>query len=161
MYWEFGFSRCELLQIEWINSKVLLCSTGNYVQYPVINHNVKNMKKNVYRCITESICCTVKFSVQQKLTQYCKLTIHKQNKFFVKKHVLMSSLLLWSTKAQSHGRDKGALRNCVRHGSGSSHREEKMQQILTSFSYWLRAIPKIFTSTRLVQTLLFDTEMHA
>ena len=27
--------------IEWINNKVLLYSTGNYIQYPVINHNGK------------------------------------------------------------------------------------------------------------------------
>ena len=26
---------------EWINNKVLLYSTGNYIQYPVINHNGK------------------------------------------------------------------------------------------------------------------------
>ena len=37
--WECGISRCELLYIGWINSKVLLYSTGNYIQYPVINHN--------------------------------------------------------------------------------------------------------------------------
>ena len=30
MGWEFGISRCKLLSIEWMNSKVLLCSTGNY-----------------------------------------------------------------------------------------------------------------------------------
>ena len=34
--WEFGISRC----IEWMN-KILLYSTGNYIQYPVINHNEK------------------------------------------------------------------------------------------------------------------------
>ena len=39
MEWEFGISRCKLLYIEWINNKVLLCSTGNYIQYSVINHN--------------------------------------------------------------------------------------------------------------------------
>ena len=27
--WEFGISSCKLLCIEWINSKVLLYSTGN------------------------------------------------------------------------------------------------------------------------------------
>ena len=27
--------------IGWINNKVLLYSTGNYIQYPVINHNGK------------------------------------------------------------------------------------------------------------------------
>ena len=36
MEWEVGVSRCELLYIEWINNKVLLYSTGNYIQYPVI-----------------------------------------------------------------------------------------------------------------------------
>ena len=33
---EFGISSCKLLYIEWINSKILLYSTGNYTQYPVI-----------------------------------------------------------------------------------------------------------------------------
>ena len=42
MDWEFGVSRCKLLYTEWINSKVLLYSTENYVQYPVINHNGKD-----------------------------------------------------------------------------------------------------------------------
>ena len=41
MEWEFGVSRCELLDREWINNKVLLYSTGNYIQYPMINHNGK------------------------------------------------------------------------------------------------------------------------
>ena len=27
----------------WINNRVLLCSTGNYIHYPVINHNGKKM----------------------------------------------------------------------------------------------------------------------
>ena len=39
--WEFGISRCKLVYIEWINNKVLLYSTGNYIQYPLINHNGK------------------------------------------------------------------------------------------------------------------------
>ena len=33
---EFGISKRKLLYIEWINNKVLLYSTGNYIQYPVI-----------------------------------------------------------------------------------------------------------------------------
>ena len=37
--WEFGISRCKLVYIGWINNKVLLYSPGNYIQYPVINHN--------------------------------------------------------------------------------------------------------------------------
>ena len=45
MDWDFRISRCKLLYIEWINSKVLLYSTGNYIQYPLINHMEKNTKK--------------------------------------------------------------------------------------------------------------------
>ena len=41
MDWEFGVSRGKLLHIAWINNKVLLYSTRNYIQYPMINHNGK------------------------------------------------------------------------------------------------------------------------
>ena len=54
--WEFGVSRRKLFYMEWVN-KVLLYSTGNYIQYPVINHNGKE-----YICITESLCCTVEIN---------------------------------------------------------------------------------------------------
>ena len=43
--WKFGISRCKLVYIEWINNKVLLYSTGKYIQYPVINHNGKEYEK--------------------------------------------------------------------------------------------------------------------
>ena len=46
MEWEFGISRCKLLYIEWINNKVLLCSTGSHIRHPVINHNTK--KNEIY-----------------------------------------------------------------------------------------------------------------
>ena len=55
--WEFVVGRCKLVYREWKNSKVLLYSTGNYIQYPVINHNGKEYEKE-YICITESLCCT-------------------------------------------------------------------------------------------------------
>ena len=41
MDWEFGVDICKLLHLEWINNKVLVYSTGNYIQFPVINHNGK------------------------------------------------------------------------------------------------------------------------
>ena len=44
--WEFGVSRCKLLYTGWLNNKVLLYTTGNDVQYPVINHNGKEYFKN-------------------------------------------------------------------------------------------------------------------
>ena len=46
MDWEFEISRWKVLYIRWINSKVLLYSTGNYIQCPVLNQNGKNMKNN-------------------------------------------------------------------------------------------------------------------
>ena len=47
-YWKFGISRCKLAYI----NKVLLYSMGNYIQYPVLNHNGKENKKQcVYMCI--------------------------------------------------------------------------------------------------------------
>ena len=48
--WEFGMSKYELLYIRWIKNKVLLYSTGNYIQYPMINRN-----GNEYIGITESL----------------------------------------------------------------------------------------------------------
>ena len=35
--WEFGVNRCKLLHLEWIDNKVLLCTTGNYVLAPGID----------------------------------------------------------------------------------------------------------------------------
>ena len=45
MEWKVEVSRCKLLDIEWISTKILLYSTGNYIQYPVINHNGKEYRK--------------------------------------------------------------------------------------------------------------------
>ena len=45
MEWKVEVSRCKLLDIEWISTKILMYSTGNYIQYPVINHNGKEYRK--------------------------------------------------------------------------------------------------------------------
>ena len=43
--------------------QVLLYGTGNYIQYPVINHNERNMKKDmcvrvcIYMYIKRNHCC--------------------------------------------------------------------------------------------------------
>ena len=42
---EFEISRGKLLYREWINNKVLLYSTGSYIQYSGINHNGKEYEK--------------------------------------------------------------------------------------------------------------------
>ena len=51
MDWEFGVN------------KILLYSTGKYIQYPVVNHNGKEfLKEYVYVYITESLCCTAEIN---------------------------------------------------------------------------------------------------
>ena len=42
---EVGINRCKLLYIEQINNKVLLYSTGNCIQYPMINQNGREYSK--------------------------------------------------------------------------------------------------------------------
>ena len=44
-YWSgLPFPSPKLLYIEWINNKVLLYSTGNYIQNPITNHDGKGRK---------------------------------------------------------------------------------------------------------------------
>ena len=74
MEWEFGVSRCKLLCIGWINDKVLLYSTGNYIQYPVINNHGKEYLKSMYIYMYIYVKLN-HFAVQQKLTQHCKSTL--------------------------------------------------------------------------------------
>ena len=42
---KFGISRGKLVYTGWINKEVLLCSTGNDIQYPVTNYNGKEYEK--------------------------------------------------------------------------------------------------------------------
>ena len=53
----------------YINNKVLLYSTENYIQYPMINCNGKEYIKNVYIyiCITESLCCIAETNIVNQL----------------------------------------------------------------------------------------------
>ena len=39
MDWEVGISRYKLLCIGWTNNKILLYSTQNHIQYPMMNHS--------------------------------------------------------------------------------------------------------------------------
>ena len=44
MDWGAGISTCKLLYKEWINNKILLHSTGNYIENPITNHDGKGRK---------------------------------------------------------------------------------------------------------------------
>ena len=48
---EFGMSKCKPVYIDWISNKVLPYSTGNYIQYPGINHNGKEYEKECVICM--------------------------------------------------------------------------------------------------------------
>ena len=44
---------------DWVTNTYILYSIGNYIQYPVINHNGKKYEKDyiyMYVCISESLC---------------------------------------------------------------------------------------------------------
>ena len=57
--WEFRVSRGKLLHLGWIGNKVLVYSTGNYIPSLGIDHDKREYeKKNVYMCMTNSLCCT-------------------------------------------------------------------------------------------------------
>ena len=64
----WGWNKCKLLHLERRNNKVLLYSTGNYIQFPEINHNGKEYNKIIYMCITESLCCIAESSTHYKST---------------------------------------------------------------------------------------------
>ena len=49
-------------------NKALLCGTGNYIQYPVINQDVKEYEKEcICIYIYESLCCTTENNTTLKI----------------------------------------------------------------------------------------------
>ena len=58
MDWDLGVNRGRLLPLEWISNEILLCSTRDYVQSLMMEHdNVR--KKNICVCVTGLPCCIV------------------------------------------------------------------------------------------------------
>ena len=49
MDWEFGFPDADYLYIEWIKNEILPYTTGNYIQYPMIDHNEKYEKEYILK----------------------------------------------------------------------------------------------------------------
>ena len=83
---EFGVSRCKLLSRGWINSQVLLQSTGlqlNSLWQIIRDRTWKRICMCVYTYlyiyVCEMPCCT------QKLTQHCKSTIFNKERVSVSK----------------------------------------------------------------------------
>ena len=83
-------SRYKLLHLEWINNVVLQYSTGNYIQFPGISHNgKKNIKKNLYMYITESLYCIAEIGTTLQVN-YISIKIYLP--IF---QIITMSLLLW------------------------------------------------------------------
>ena len=59
---EFGVIS-KLVFIGWINNTALLHSTGNYIQYPLINLNGKENENEYILCISESLCCVAEINI--------------------------------------------------------------------------------------------------
>ena len=49
--WRLVISRYKLLYIEWVDNKILLYGTGNYIQYPGTNHNRKITLRKKCTCV--------------------------------------------------------------------------------------------------------------
>ena len=87
--WEVGLSGCNLY-MEGINNKVLLYSTENYIQCPMVNHNGKEyFLKRIYIHMNH-------FAVQPQLTHCKSVLLHKKEKVFISYYLffLYSSLIL-------------------------------------------------------------------
>ena len=57
--WAFGVSGCKLFRLERTSNEVLLCSIGNSLQFPGIDHDGKAYKKECLPlCVTDSLRCT-------------------------------------------------------------------------------------------------------
>ena len=76
MDWEFGVGRCKLLYLEWIHNKGLLYSTGNYIQYPVVNNNGKEYKKRISVCVRAESLCTAEIGTTLQIS-YISIKINK------------------------------------------------------------------------------------
>ena len=91
MEWEFEVSRCQLVYTGLIN-KILLYSTGNYIQYPVINCNGKECKKRMcIVCIAELLCIADLHNIVNQL--------YFSKKFFKGKSVWAVSLFYLKIKS--------------------------------------------------------------
>ena len=60
--WKFGISRCQLIYLRWINNKILLYTTGNYIQYLMINLREKNFSINYISRQNSSQVILLKYS---------------------------------------------------------------------------------------------------
>ena len=71
---------------------VLVYSTGNYIQYPMINHNGKESEKG-YVWITESLCCTAEINTTLPINY--TLILFSKNSTNVHRNCIPESVIPW------------------------------------------------------------------
>ena len=81
-----------------------MCSTGNYIQYPMINHNEK-IFKNVHMCVTESLCCTAEIGTALSQLYFSKKKLKNEIKLKVdfKSWYLEKKKRDWKLEARERG----------------------------------------------------------
>ena len=58
-----------LLHLEWISNEILLYGTGNHIQSLRIEHDGRQYeKKNEYKGMTGSLCCTEETDTTQEIS---------------------------------------------------------------------------------------------
>ena len=78
------------LRMQSINNKDLPYSTGNYIQYPTMNHNGKEYEKEyIYIKLNH-------FAVHLKLIQHCKTILQKKAVLFWKKYIYITDIHIFS-----------------------------------------------------------------
>ena len=90
--WKSGASRCKLLYTGWIN-RVLMYSTENYIQYPVINH----MQFSSVSQSCPTLCDTMNPStpglpVHHQLPEFTQTHVHQVSDAIQPSHSLSSPL---------------------------------------------------------------------
>ena len=77
---------------EWINNKVLMYSTQNYIQYPMVNHTGKQFFLKMYICVTESLC----YIPETNRTLYINYTsiLKRKKKILIGRQLLYNMLLV-------------------------------------------------------------------
>ena len=105
--WEVGISRCKLIYTGRIN-RAFLYSTGDYIQYPVINH-IGNGYEKGWIYVPESLCCRPETNPTVSISCF---EIHVfQSQMFKSHHIFKhrSPLLTLSVLFQTPKQDSGFL----------------------------------------------------
>ena len=88
-------------------NKFLLYCTGNYIRYPIVNHNGKYEEECIYTYISESFCSTAINNIKLDSPLDCKeiQPVHSKGDqpwvFFGRNDAKAETLVLWPPHVKS------------------------------------------------------------